>query len=614
MGTTQPLRLTRSLRRVKSEQSCQLTGAQILIESLLHERVNTVFGYPGGAVLHIYDELYHAQGKMVHYRSQHEQGAVHMADGYARSTGKVGVVMVTSGPGVTNAVTGIATANMDSVPLVVIAGQVPRAVMGTDAFQEVDTLGITRPCCKKNYLVRDVSQMAVTIREAFQVARSGRPGPVVVDIPKDVAAEKTAYHQPELPAIPSPSERAELSRETIETAVTSLLGAKRPVFYIGGGVVSSGACPELRELAETLAIPVTSTLMGLGAFPSSHPLYLGMLGMHGTYFANMAISGADLILAVGVRFDDRVTGKVEEFGRSAKIIHVDIDPRSINKIVPAQIPVAGDAKQVLRSMLDTLASRNGNLQGIHAQRKPWLKQIATWRRLVPLASARSAEVIQPHHLMQELYRCSRRDVIFATDVGQHQMWAAQYCSLEEPRRWITSGGLGTMGFGLPAAIGAQTGNPQKQVIAIIGDGGFLMTCQELATAVRYRIPVKVVIMNNRFLGMVRQWQELFHDNRLSQVESSGPADFVKLAEAFGASGLRTSDPAELPDLLKTGLGMPGVVVMDVHVAPLENVYPMVPVGASLREMVVGPNSPARGYRERKNPAPAPERSLPSDMA
>lgn len=614
MGTTQPLRLTRPLRRVKSEQGCQLTGAQILIESLLHERVSTVFGYPGGAVLHIYDELYQAQGKLVHYRSQHEQGAVHMADGYARSTGKVGVVMVTSGPGVTNAVTGIATANMDSVPLVVIAGQVPRAVMGTDAFQEVDTLGITRPCCKKNYLVRDVSQMAVTIREAFQVARSGRPGPVVVDIPKDVAAEKTAYHQPELPAIPSPSERAELSRETIETAVTSLLGAKRPVFYIGGGVVSSGACPELRELAETLAIPVTSTLMGLGAFPSSHPLYLGMLGMHGTYFANMAISGADLILAVGVRFDDRVTGKVEEFGRSAKIIHVDIDPRSINKIVPAQIPVAGDAKQVLRSMLDTLASRNGNLQGIHAQRKPWLKQIATWRRLVPLASARSAEVIQPHHLMQELYRCSRRDVIFATDVGQHQMWAAQYCSLEEPRRWITSGGLGTMGFGLPAAIGAQTGNPQKQVIAIIGDGGFLMTCQELATAVRYRIPVKVVIMNNRFLGMVRQWQELFHDNRLSQVESSGPADFVKLAEAFGASGFRTSDPAELQDFLKTGLGMPGVVVMDVHVAPLENVYPMVPAGASLRDMVLGPKSPARGYRERKNPAPAPERSLPSDMA
>ncbi len=611
MGTNQSLRSTGSSRRLRTDRGCQLTGAQILIKSLLYEQVDTVFGYPGGAVLNIYDELYRAQGRIVHYRSQHEQGAVHMADGYARSTGKVGVVVVTSGPGATNAVTGIATAHMDSAPLVVITGQVPRALMGTDAFQEVDTIGITRPCCKKNFLVQEAGQLAATIQEAFQVARTGRPGPVVVDIPKDVAAEKSTWYRHELPPSLPPSDRAELSLEMVAMAVKSLMGAKRPVLYIGGGVVSSEASPELRELAEKLSIPVTSTLMGLGAFPSSHPLYLGMLGMHGTYCANMAISGADLILAVGVRFDDRVTGKVDEFGRQAKIIHVDIDPRSINKIVPVQIPIAGDAKQVIRSILYELTSQNGNLRSVHGSRRKWLNQIAYWRRFAPLASGYSSEVIQPQYLMQELYRRSPKDVIFTTDVGQHQMWAAQYCSLEAPRRWITSGGLGTMGFGLPAAIGAQAGNPQKQVVAIVGDGGFLMTCQELATAVRYHIPVKVVIMNNRFLGMVRQWQELFYENRQSQVEGGGPADFVKLAEAFGAKGLRTSNPAELPNLLQAGLAMPGVVVMDVHVAQLENVYPMVPSGASLREMVLGPGLSARGYQELKSPEPAPGQSLPS---
>ena len=536
-----------------------------------------------------------------------------MADGYARSTGKVGVVVVTSGPGATNAVTGIATAHMDSAPLVVISGQVPRALMGTDAFQEVDTIGITRPCCKKNFLVREAGQLAVTIQEAFHVARTGRPGPVVVDIPKDVAAERTVWNRPDLPSPPSPN-RAERSLEMIAVAVKSLMGSKRPVLYIGGGVVSSEASLELRELAEKLSIPVTSTLMGLGAFPSSHPLFLGMLGMHGTYCANMAISGADLILAVGVRFDDRVTGKVEEFGQQAKIIHIDIDPRSINKIVPAQIPIAGDAKQVIRSLLCELASQNGNLKGVHDNRRKWLNQIASWKRFAPLASGHSEEVIRPQYLMQELYRSSSKDVIFTTDVGQHQMWAAQYCSLEAPRRWITSGGLGTMGFGLPAAIGAQAGNPQKQVVAIVGDGGFLMTCQELATAVRYQIPVKVVVMNNRYLGMVRQWQELFYENRQSQVECGGPADFVKLAEAFGAKGLRTSNPAELPNMLKTGLAMPGVVVMDVHVTQEENVYPMVPSGASLREMVLGPDPSAREYRELRSPAPTPGQSLPSGTA
>lgn len=378
--------------------------------------------------------------------------------------------------------------------------------------------------------------------------------------------------------------------------------------------MSSEASLELRDLAEKLSIPVTSTLMGLGAFPSSHPLYLGMLGMHGTYCANMAISEADLILAVGVRFDDRVTGKVEEFGRHAEIIHIDIDPCSINKIVPVQIPIAGDAKQVIRTILSGLASRNGNLRGIRDDRKQWLSQITSWKRFAPLTFVQSSGAIQPQYLMQELYRRSPKDAIFTTDVGQHQMWAAQYCSLEAPRRWITSGGLGTMGFGLPAAIGAQAGNPQKQVVAIVGDGGFLMTCQELATAVRYRIPVKVVIMNNRFLGMVRQWQELFYENRHSQVEGGGPADFVKLAEAFGAKGLRTSDPAELPGLLETGLTMPGVVVMDIHVAQLENVYPMVPTGASLREMVLGPGPSTRECQELKSPEPVQERSLPSGRA
>ncbi len=588
MKSTQPVQTVRKSKCPDTRTCFNLKGARILIEVLLEERVDTVFGYPGGAVLHIYDELYHVQDRIVHYRSQHEQGAVHMADGYARSTGKVGVAIVTSGPGATNAVTGIATAHMDSVPLVVISGQVPRSLMGSQAFQEVDTIGITRPCCKQNFLVRDASQLATTVREAFRVARSGRPGPVVVDIPKDVAAETAPY------SCPGPLQEAtvpravEIDNDTLMQVVDSLLEANRPIFYIGGGVVSAGASAELRELAEQLSIPVTPTLMGLGAFPSSHPLCLGMLGMHGTYWANMAISTADLILAVGVRFDDRVTGKVEEFGREAKIIHIDIDPGSLNKIIPAHIPICGDAKKILCRILELVAASGPEKEQVQTRRRGWLDQIASWKETTSLTCLHSEEVIQPQYLMRELYRNCHRDAIITTDVGQHQMWAAQYCGLDGPRQWITSGGLGTMGFGLPAAIGAQLGNRGRQVIAMIGDGGFMMTYQELATAVRYEIPVKVVIMNNRFLGMVRQWQELFHDNRRSQVECENPTDFVRLAEAFGARGLRTSDPKTLAEFLNEGFSIPGVVVMDVHVAQVENVYPMVPSGAALRDMVLGP--------------------------
>jgi acetolactate synthase-1/2/3 large subunit len=588
MKSTQLVETSRKSNGARNGGRVNLKGARIFIEVLLEERVEVVFGYPGGAVLHIYDELYHAQNRIGHYRSQHEQGAVHMADGYARSTGKVGVAIVTSGPGATNAVTGIATAQMDSIPLVVISGQVPRALMGTQAFQEVDTIGITRPCSKQNFLVRDANQLASTLREAFRVARSGRPGPVVVDIPKDVAAETGTFGPPRPIRNSALQQSVEFDAELTGEAVASLVTAKRPIFYIGGGIISAGASRELIELAERLQIPVTSTLMGLGAFPSGHPLYLGMLGMHGTYWANMAISEADLIVAVGVRFDDRVTGKVEEFGREATIIHIDIDPGSLNKIVPAQIPIRSDAKQALQRILELATARSVEVEQIHGQRRLWLRQIASWREYAPLTFPHSEEVIQPQYLMQELYRSCRQDAIVATDVGQHQMWAAQYCGLDGPRRWITSGGLGTMGFGLPAAIGAQLGNRGKQVIAVIGDGGFMMTCQELATAVRYQVPVKVIIMNNRFLGMVRQWQELFHDNRRSQVECGGPADFVKLAEALGARGLRTSDPKSLPEFLREGLSAPGVVVMDVQVAQVENVYPMVPSGASLKKMVLGP--------------------------
>jgi len=563
-----------------THMEAEMTGAQVIIEALLNEGVTTVFGYPGGAVLPIYDELYRASNKLTHYLARHEQGAVHMADGFARSSGQVGVALVTSGPGVTNAVTGIATAFMDSVPLVVLTGQVASTLIGSDAFQEIDTFGITRHCSKHNFLVWNVNDLPRILQEAFHLARSGRPGPVVVDIPKDITLQKTRWQRTTIKHElfdPKPVDPIQLKR-----AVELLKRSTRPILYIGGGVVSSGASSELTEFAARLQIPVTSTLMGLGAFPSRHPLFLGMLGMHGTYTANMAISEADLIIAIGVRFDDRVTGKLETFAPNARIIHLDIDSNSIDKLVVVDVSLHGDAKAVLNQSLRTLQPGDEIQQ---ASRNAWLEQICRWQEFAPLRYQSSRDEIMPQHLMQELFAITQGKAIISTDVGQHQMWAAQYHLLDTPRHWLTSGGLGTMGYGLPAAIGAKIANRDKMVVAIVGDGGFQMTCAELATAVQYNADVKVIIMNNRFLGMVRQWQEIFYENRYSHVAMSSP-DFCKLAEAYGATGLRTRCPNELGGFLRAGLSTPGVVVMDVEVVQQNNVFPMVPSGASLKEMVL----------------------------
>lgn len=558
-----------------------VTGAQVVCEALVREGVDTIFGYPGGAVLHLYDELTRTSDRLRHILARHEQGAVHMAEGYAKATRKTGVALVTSGPGATNAVTGIANAFMDSTPLVVISGQVPRRMIGTDAFQEVDTVGITRPCTKMNYLVRHASDLADVIREAFHLASSGRPGPVLIDIPKDVTAERTTQRDALPLNLPGYSPEEAGNPENVRRAIELMLEARRPILYVGGGVVHADAARELTMLAERLDFPVTPTLMGLGAFPAGDDLCLGMLGMHGTYAANMAISEADLIVAIGVRFDDRVTGALEKFAPNAKVIHVDIDPSSLSKNVHAHVEIAGDARSVMQQMLAQLplSSKSSNLD-------QWWNQIESWQRLEPLTYAPSEHSIRPQKLCQELAHATGGRAIVTTDVGQHQMWLAQYYPFSEPRQSITSGGLGTMGFGLPAAIGAQLAFPDRQVVAFVGDGGFQMTAQELATAVQYGTNTKVVIMNNGFLGMVRQWQEKFYSSRYSEVDLNSGPDFVKLAEAYGARGLRASRPAELRAVLDEGLRTPGVVVMDIHVTAEENVFPMVPPGAGLKEMVL----------------------------
>jgi acetolactate synthase-1/2/3 large subunit len=583
----------------------QVRGARILLEGLVREGVDTIFGYPGGAVLHIYDELARMPNQLRHILARHEQGAVHMAEGYAKATGQVGVVLVTSGPGATNAVTGIANAFMDSTPLVVITGQVPRKLIGTDAFQEIDTVGITRPCTKHNYLVRDVNELAEVVHEAFYIARTGRPGPVVIDIPKDVTAEVAPLRHDQTVCLRGyrPHVRAEVPQ--VEQAVLKIIEAERPILYVGGGVIHSNGSDELLELAARLNLPVTPTLMGLGCFPSGHRLSLGMLGMHGTYWANMAISESDLIIAVGVRFDDRVTGAIEKFAPLAQIIHVDVDPSSVSKNVRAHLPVVGDAKTVMRQMLEVLdmskavartsgrtheeqiqALPNGRATAPEQRLAPWWKQIAEWKLFAPLAYEQSAEVIKPQFLCQELHRLTGGEAIIATDVGQHQMWLAQYYGFKGPRQSLTSGGLGTMGFGFPAALGAQLAFPDRQVIAFVGDGGFQMTAQELATAVQYRTNTKIIVMNNNYLGMVRQWQEIFYDKTYSAVDMEGAPDFVKLAEAYGAVGLRATKPAQLTAVLEQGLATKGVVVMDIVVSAEENVFPMIPPGAGLKEMVL----------------------------
>jgi len=555
------------------------TGAEMLIQALAHEGVDTIFGYPGGAVLHIYDELWRARDRITHYLVRHEQGAVHMAEGYARATGRVGVVLVTSGPGATNAVTGIANAYMDSTPIVVITGQVPKHLIGTDAFQEVDTVGITRPCVKHNYLVREARDLPAIVREAFHLARSGRPGPVVIDIPKDVSAARANYSRLDHVSFPFSTQLAQVDQDLAREAVRQIVKAKRPVLYVGGGIVNSGAVDSLLSFAELLRLPVTPTLMGLGGFPSSHPLCLGMLGMHGTYAANMAVAESDLLVALGVRFDDRVTGKLATFAPHARVIHVDIDPANIGKNVTPTLALTGDVGQVLNQFLSLVQSQSKE------RLASWWDQIRQWQLSQPLRFSGSQNQIKPQTVIRELHRLTNGEALIATDVGQHQMWVAQFYPFARPRQLITSGGLGTMGFGLPAAMGAQLALPDQLVVGVVGDGGFQMTNQELATAVQYDLPVKVLIMNNGYLGMVRQWQEMFYDRTYSEVDISVAPDFVKLAEAYGAAGFRVKRPAELQEVMEAALRHKGVAVIDVVVAKEENVFPMVPAGADAREMI-----------------------------
>ncbi|HEV2863490.1 MAG TPA: biosynthetic-type acetolactate synthase large subunit [Pyrinomonadaceae bacterium] len=563
-------------------------GAEVLIEALLHEGVDTIFGYPGGAVLHIYDELWRYRERVTHYLVRHEQGAVHMAEGYARATGRTGVVLVTSGPGATNAVTGIANAYMDSTPLVVITGQVPLPLIGTDAFQEVDTVGITRPCVKHNYLVRDVSQLAGIVHEAFFLARTGRPGPVVIDIPKDVTAARCSYSRLDHIVFPCAERRDAPDPRDINEAATQILSAERPVLYTGGGIANSGASDELLAFAEELKLPVTPTLMGLGGFPSAHPLCLGMLGMHGTYAANMAVADSDLLVAVGVRFDDRVTGKLATFAPRARIVHIDIDPANIGKNVAPTLSLAADARQALAALRAEVAARKTEVEAGAVRREEWWGRLRSWRIEQPLRYDGSAEHIKPQSVIRELHRLTRGEAVVVTDVGQHQMWAAQFYPYSRARQLVTSGGLGTMGFGLPAAVGAQLALPGQQVVAVVGDGGFQMTNQELATAVQYGIPVKILVMNNGYLGMVRQWQEMFYDRAYSEVDISVAPDFVKLAEAYGAAGFRATRPEELSEVIAAGLAHPGPAVIEVVVSKEENVFPIVPAGANSTDMIVQP--------------------------
>ena len=563
--------------------SKEITGAEIFLECLKKEKVDTLFCYPGGVVLKIFDVLYDQKDVRI-ILPHHEQGGVHMADGYARSTGKVGVALVTSGPGATNVVTGLATAYMDSIPLVVFTGQVPTALIGNDAFQEADIVGITRPCTKYNFLVKDVKDIAQTIKEAFYIASTGRPGPVLIDLPRDVVTNKAAFHYPDKVEIRSYNPTVYGNKWQIKQAAEAIAKAKKPVAYIGGGVILSNASAEILEFAETTKIPVTNTLMGIGGFPGTHPLSLGMLGMHGTYYANMAIHNSDLIIAIGARFDDRVTGKVEGFAPEAKIIHIDVDPTSIRKNVRVDIPIVGDVKHV---MVDLNKELHHSKEPWDQIRKSWSKQIEAWREERPLSYEYADDVIKPQFVIEKLNEVTGGDAIIVTDVGQHQMWAAQYFKYDKPRDWLSSGGLGTMGYGFPAAIGAKVANPKRDVFCISGDGGIQMNVQELATAVENKIPVKVVILNNRYLGMVRQWQELFYQERYSSVDLGSTPDFVKLAEAYGAIGLRATKPSEVVAVLQEALKAKQTVFMDFVTARYEKVFPMVPAGAAINEMIFG---------------------------
>ncbi|MBN2030036.1 biosynthetic-type acetolactate synthase large subunit [bacterium] len=561
----------------KKSEPVELTGSEILVQALIDEGVDTIFGYPGGAVIGIYDVFYRTP-KIKHILVRHEQGATHAADGYARVTGKPGVVMVTSGPGATNTVTGISNAHMDSIPIVVFTGQVPSPMIGNDAFQEADIIGITRPITKHSYLVKDVNQLARIVHEAFHIATTGRPGPVLIDLPKDILVNKTSYKKITQLDIRGYSPTYKGHAQQITKAANMINNAIRPLIYAGGGVISGNAAEELRELAIKGNIPVTTTLLGLGAFPEDSPLSLGMLGMHGTWYANMAITECDVLLAIGARFDDRITGKLETFSKKSKKIHIDIDPSCIAKNVPVNIPIVGHAKETLPQ----LTARIHKLEN-----KEWLETIAQWKKEHPLKYKMSDQVILPQYVVEKIAEVSKRKAIVVTDVGQNQMWSAQFYGFRHPRTLLSSGGLGTMGYGLPAAIGASIGKPDQIVFCITGDGGFQMNIQELATAVKYKVPVKVALLNNGYLGMVRQWQELFFGARYSAtVLKDGNPDFIKVVEGFGGIGIRVVDPKDVVPALKESLKIKDKpVVMEFMVAPEEKVFPMVPAGASLFEML-----------------------------
>ncbi|SLM30577.1 acetolactate synthase III, large subunit [Desulfamplus magnetovallimortis] len=565
----------------------KLKGAEILIKMIKEQGVDTIFGYPGGAVIDIYDALEKTQ-ELKHILVRHEQGAVHAADAYARAKGKVGVALVTSGPGATNTVTGIASAFMDSIPVVIFTGQVPTALIGNDAFQEVDIVGITRPCTKHNYLVKDPGKLARTIKEAFYIAQTGRPGPVLVDLPKDIMGAFVEFEDPGDIDMKSYKPTYDPNKKQLSKVVKLIKQAKRPVIFSGGGVVLSKASEELTALAKMTNTPVTASLMGLGTFPGSDPLWLGMPGMHGTYRANMSISHCDLLISAGVRFDDRVTGRTDKFASGAKIVQIDIDPTSIHKNVEATCPIVGDCKKTLGLLNSMLEKEDKNaIKGKPEERKAWIDQIAQWKATSPQKFEQGPDIIKPQFVVDALHRLTdQKKTIITTEVGQNQMWTAQYYHFDHPNHFITSGGLGVMGFGLPAAIGAKAACPDKLVVCIAGDGSIQMNSQELMTSIEAKLPVKIVILNNRYLGMVRQWQELFYEKRYASTNMEQSPDFVKLAEAYGATGLRTDRVDEVESVLKKGLATDGTVIMEFMVEREECVYPMVPAGGAISEMIL----------------------------
>jgi acetolactate synthase-1/2/3 large subunit len=561
------------------------SGAEIFVESLKQEGVDVLFGIPGGVVLKLFDVL-HQQKDVQVILTRHEQGAAHMAEGYAKATGRAGVCLVTSGPGMTNIVTGLADAYMDSVPMVAFTGQVSTSLIGNDAFQEADNVGISRPCTKHNVLVKDVNDLARTIKEAFYIANTGRPGPVLVDIPKDITTDKAEFKYPDKVSLRGYNPTYEGNKYQIKQAAEEIMKAKKPVIYVGGGALFSDAADEILEMAELTQIPVTMTLMGLGSFPGTHGLSMGMLGMHGSYWSNMAMHNADLLIAVGARFDDRVTGKLSDFSPVARVVHIDIDPTSIKKNVHAHIPIVGDVRTVLKQLNMILRSLDGNVNERKQQLKPWHNQIEEWKRAHPFKYEQDDKAIKPQYVIEKLFEMTHNDGIVATDVGQHQMWAAQYFKGKKPRTFITSGGLGTMGFGFPAALGAQRAYPDKLVMCITSEGSFQMNLQELATAVIYKLPVKIVMLNNGHHGMVRQWQDLFYEGRYASSVLGKIPDFIKLGEAYGIPGWRAEKPADVESVIREGLKYKGPAIMDFQIYPFENCYPMIPAGGAQHEMVL----------------------------